>query len=121
MKTTITEADVLEAIAKWWVDHGCGPTIRELKAELGYFGTGVLHTKIMKLIELGLVEWPKSGKKRVWRGMKVADHVVVKSDRIPIVGRVDGSADLVPGTRYVEITPDGQILLDGKRCFAFLP
>jgi len=119
--TIVDELQVLEAIAAFWVKHDRGPTIRELKEVLGYFGTGRLHDKIMRLVQVGVVAWPYKGQRREYGGIRLAVRII-RPVRVPVVGYINIASDFVPGERWIEFHPDGRITTEGGvECTAFLP
>lgn len=113
--------DIINAIARWQLTHDHGPTVRDIKQMLGYFGTGRLHDRLLALERVGVIRWPMDDDRgrRVDRGIELAIPLE-KPVRIPIVGYLGKPADFVPGERYIEIW-DGKVYKDGEECVVLFP
>jgi hypothetical protein len=105
--TKLNEWDVLQGLAAFTVKHGRSPSVRELKIELGYNGTGALWQMMDNLVKVGVAEWPMDGHKRQKRGIQLKVPLI-EPVRIPIINSG------VPGSRFVEVYEGGPILVDGQ-------
>lgn len=53
---TPTQTKLLTAINEHWIEHGYGPTFRELQAATGTSSVSVISYRLARLITNGLVE-----------------------------------------------------------------
>lgn len=123
IQLTKKENDGLKVIRRWFIEHGRGPSVRELTQEMGFGSTRTAVLLIDGLIEKGILRRGVDGKLRLLKDAPES-NLNARTVDVPLVGVVSCGAPIFaeenieayvpvsvslasPGHRYFLLRADG--------------
>ena len=108
-KLTLAEQRVFDCIVKSINENGYAPSIRDIKAQLGYKSTSTVQLYLSRLEKFGYI-FKENGKSRA---ITLGNAYLPCDGRVPVINKLaeDGSTDFLEGNEdYINFIPEKKYL-----------